>query len=122
MSDTEGRRGPPYTLEPDRLKREIRVDTFRAAGPGGQHVNRTESAVRIVHIPSGVTVVAADTRSQLRNREIALERLIERLRALNRVPRRRIPTRPGMGARTRRLESKRKQGARKRERRTSFDE
>jgi ribosome-associated protein len=119
---SEDRRPPPYATDPDTVKREVRIDVFRASGAGGQHVNRTESAVRLTHFPSGVVVIAVDTRSQLRNREIAFERLIERLRQLNRVPRRRIATRPTAGARKRRLESKRKQGTRKRERRPSHDD
>lgn len=119
---TEERRPPPYALDPDTLKREVRVDVFRASGAGGQHVNRTESAVRLTHPPSGVVVVSVDTRSQHRNREIALERLVERLRQLNRVPRRRIATRPSAGSRKRRLDSKRKQGTRKRQRSSTHDD
>ena len=65
-----------------------------ASGPGGQHVNRTESALRLTHPPSGVVVVAQDSPSQHRNREIAFERLVERLKRLNHVPKKRVPTRP----------------------------
>jgi ribosome-associated protein len=107
MTEPISARPPPYTLDPAALKLEVRVDTYRASGPGGQHVNRTESAVRLVHIPSGVTVTASDSRSQLRNREIALERLIARLRLLNRVPRKRVATRPSKAAKRRRLDAKR---------------
>lgn len=107
MSDDSGRRPPPYSLDRAVLARQVRIDVHRATGPGGQHVNRTESAVRVVHFPSGVTVTAADTRSQIRNREIAFDRLIERLIRLNHVPRKRKATRPTAGARKRRLEGKR---------------
>jgi peptide chain release factor len=54
---------------------EVRFEVFRAGGPGGQHQNKTESAVRAVHIPTGLAVIARDQRSQHRNKAIALERL-----------------------------------------------
>lgn len=115
------RRPPPYALDFATLQRESRIDVYRAAGAGGQHVNRTESAVRMVHLPSGVVVTASDTRSQIRNREIALERLIERLKRLNRVQRKRVPTRVPRSTKVRRMEEKRRRGETKR-RRSSLDE
>ena len=63
----------------DRLEKEVEVTTYQASGPGGQHRNRTYSAVRMTHLPTGITVTASDTRSQLKNRKIALKRLHERL-------------------------------------------
>lgn len=105
---------PPYSLDRAVLEQEVRVDTYRASGPGGQHVNRTESAVRLTHPPSGVVVTATENRSQIRNREIAFERLIHRLRALNRVPKPRKPTRVSRAARERRLEAKKHRAALKR--------
>ena len=107
---------PPYSLEREVLEREVLVDVFRARGPGGQHVNRTESALRLTHPPSGVVVVAQDSPSQHRNREIAFERLIARLEKLNYVPKKRVPTRPTFASKKRRLEGKKQVGEKKRTR------
>ncbi len=103
-------RPPPYSLDREVLEREVEVEAFRASGPGGQHVNKTYSALRVAHPPSGVVVIAQDSPSQVRNRELAFERLIERLRKLNHVRKRRIPTKPSAGARERRLEAKKRAG------------
>lgn len=107
---------PPYTLNRTTLGREVRVDTFRASGPGGQHVNRTESAVRLTHAPSGVVVTATENRSQIRNREVAFERLVHKLRTLNRVPKPRKPTRISRAVKERRLAAKKHRSSRKRDR------
>ncbi|MGN6416525.1 MAG: peptide chain release factor H [Pseudobacter sp.] len=55
--------------------RDVRFETCRASGPGGQNVNKVETAVRGIHIPSGIQVLAMDSRSQLQNRKLCLERL-----------------------------------------------
>ena len=61
--------------EIDIRKDDLKTDTFRAQGAGGQHVNKTESGVRFTHIPTGIVAESTDSRSQHKNREIALQRL-----------------------------------------------
>ena len=63
--------------------KDVRWETMRASGPGGQHVNRTESAVRVTHRPTGLQAVAMEERSQHRNRKLALARLIRKLEEID---------------------------------------
>ena len=100
-----------------KLLDECDVETFRGPGPGGQHRNKTESAVRMTHRPSGIVRIARDDRSQLRNRVIALERIWLALEARKRRPRPRVPTRPSKGSQEQRLASKQHHAAAKRSRR-----
>jgi peptide chain release factor len=64
-------------------EKEISYQSLRASGPGGQHVNKTESAVRATHIPSGLSVTASDQRSQIQNKKLATERLLIKLSVWN---------------------------------------
>jgi protein subunit release factor A len=102
---------------PDTLLEDCEVTTFRASGPGGQHRNRRESAVRLRHIPTGIVVVATERRSQHQNKAVALERLAARLAALRRRRKPRVATRVPAGAVQERLVSKKRRAAVKKARR-----
>lgn len=97
----------------DALLAECEVDTFRSGGPGGQHANKVESAVRLTHEPSGIVVTSQDSRSQFRNKALAVAELRRRLEAMNRPVARRIKTKPTWGSKRRRLEAKKKRGEKK---------
>jgi ribosome-associated protein len=120
---------------------EIELRASRSSGPGGQHANVTASRVEAVfeveasdalsdeqrellrrRLGERVTAIAQDARSQARNRELALERLREKLTAGLRRPKPRRPTRPSRAARERRLEQKRRASQRKRQRRRPLDD
>jgi ribosome-associated protein len=119
---------------------EVRFRTSRSSGPGGQHAQKSETRVealfdveasealteaqkrRVVsRVGPVVRAIAQDERSQLRNRELALERVVEQLRAALRVKRKRVPTKPTAAARERRLEQKRRRSETKRLRREPGD-
>ncbi|MCL7972177.1 MAG: peptide chain release factor-like protein [marine benthic group bacterium] len=109
---------PDYEVPEDdeALLVECRLDTFRAGGPGGQHQNKTESAVRLTHVPSGITVTARESRSQHRNRQIALVRLRAALAEALREEVPRKPTPVPRREKRRRLEEKRRRSEVKRRR------
>jgi ribosome-associated protein len=120
---------------------EIELRASRSSGPGGQHANVTASRIEAVFDVAAsssltpeqkarvqarcgprVVAVAQDARSQARNRELALRRLRDRLASALHVPRARRATKPSKAARTRRLESKRRQASKKQDRRRPVDE
>jgi ribosome-associated protein len=120
---------------------EIAIRVSRSSGPGGQHAQKSSTRVEavfdveasdalseaqkrrvIARAGAVLRAIAQDERSQLRNRELAVERLVEKLRAALAVPRRRVPTRPGAAARERRLAEKKRRSRAKRLRRRPDDE
>jgi protein subunit release factor B len=90
----------------DELLRECEVDTFRSSGPGGQHVNKTETAVRLTHMPTGIVVTSQQERSQHRNKQLCLKKLREKIEKLNYRPAKRVPTHVPTSVKNRALEEK----------------
>lgn len=108
-----------YSVDRGALEKQVIIEPYRAPGPGGQRKNRKETAVRLTHTPTGITVVASERRSQAQNREIAFQRLIKRLTQLNRPRKRRLPTKPSARAIRSRREAKERLSQKKRLRRES---
>src|SRR6478672_3789358 len=111
-----------YPTDRAALERDCDMDFFIATGPGGQNRNKVQTGVRLVHRPTGVMVTATERRSQHANREAAYERMAERLEDMQRVQAPRFATKPTAGSRERRLESKRRAGATKRQRGAPMEE
>lgn len=107
----------PFPTSREHLETICEISFVRGSGPGGQHRNKTETGVRLVHPPSGITVVATDDRSQARNRDKAYERLIEKLRELNQRPVARKKKKVSKRQKKKRLADKRRRGETKRLRR-----
>ncbi len=106
------------------LARDCDIEFTRAGGPGGQHRNKVETAVRVTHRPTGTVVLASDSRSQATNKIVALERLAEKLETIERERRlarqreNRRRTRPTRASQRRRLEQKKKRSEKKQHRRS----
>lgn len=96
-----------FAVQPfDELEADCDIDVFRATGPGGQCVNTTDSAVRMRHRPTGLTVVSRESRSQFRNRQLCLQKLRRKFELLAVPPKSRRATKPTKGSQQRRLAGK----------------
>ena len=96
--------------------RDVVITFLRAGGPGGQHRNKTETGVRLLHVPSGIVVTATERRSRRQNLDKAFERLEKRLKEWRAVPKKRVATKPTKGSRARRLREKKQRSDVKRQR------
>lgn len=103
----------------DQLLAECQITTYRASGAGGQHVNVTDSAVRLKHLPSGITVTCQKERSQYLNKRICLIKLREKVARLNYKPPKRIPTKVPKSAKLSQRVAKTKRAEKKRLRQIS---
>ena len=103
-----------FDTDLDILKRQVIIETYRSRGPGGQRKNKTETAVRLRHIPSGITVTATEYRFQSQNLKLAFERLRQRLLKLNQPRKRRIPTSAPVGVIEKKQEEKKIHSVKKR--------
>ena len=106
-----------HELPDPKLLAQCEVQAHRAGGPGGQHRNKAETAVRLVHLPTGVAAEGKDQRSRGQNLSAALERLREKLARRAYRPAPRHKTRPSRAAKERRLQEKRREGEKKKGRR-----
>ena len=98
----------------DRLARDCEITPYKSSGPGGQKKNKTESSVRVRHLPTGIVRIATESRSQARNRETALARVLDELKRRACKPKPRRATRPTRTAVEKRLAGKRLEAEKKR--------
>jgi ribosome-associated protein len=110
---------PPRIILPESdeaLLDECDIETFRSSGKGGQHVNKTESAVRLRHLPTGIVVACQEDRSQYQNKLTCLRKLRERVEAMNARPKPRKATRVPKGAKRASRKAKSHQSRKKQDR------
>jgi protein subunit release factor B len=111
-----------WTKELLDLGKECKFTPYKSSGPGGQKKNKTESSVRVVHLPTGLIRIATESRSQSANRLHALDRIRDALEMRHRKPRPRRATNPTAASRAERLKEKVRRSQLKRTRRRPVDD
>lgn len=106
----------------DELLLQCRVETMRAGGRGGQHINTTDSAVRLIHLPTGISVKVQKSRSQYQNKTSALTILRAKLEAFNKVKKIRIKTKVSKNVKNKNLDKKKKHSLLKQKRKKILTE
>jgi len=98
-----------FSTDIETLKSEVEITFYKSSGPGGQRKNKRETAVRLFHPPSGITLIATEHRSQAKNRELAFKTLQSRLKKLNRKKKLRKTTKIPKSVKEKILKNKKKQ-------------
>ena len=101
---------------------DLEITHTKGSGPGGQHKNKRQTGVRVVHLPTGIAVVATDSRSQAANLEAAKERLREKLEKKFHRPKKRRPTKPTRSSKERRLTDKKRRSENKKSRSAGWND
>ncbi len=105
-----------YSIDLKNLKKEARLDYYKSSGPGGQHKNKTMSCVRLYHKPTSIRVIATESRSQIKNRELAFKRLQVKLMELNIKEKERVLTEKPRYVKEQILQNKKKRSEKKQSR------
>jgi len=109
-------------MDDKKLLEACEVQTYKASGKGGQHVQKTDSAVRLIHIPTGIRVTCQEERSQYLNKKICLEKLRKKLAERSKRRKKRIPTRKSKSVRRGELKEKKLHAEKKHRRRPISDD
>lgn len=112
----------PLSIDDDQLLKQCRLNTFRSKGAGGQHVNVTDSAVRLTHLPTGFVVSCQSERSQYLNKKLCLEKLKAKIAKSLQVKKKRVKTNVPKTEKLKRLNDKKKLSYKKNLRQTKLSQ